>query len=783
MLKKGITIISIVFMTFFVYSQSMNAQTSYYMQSFPNTSNVSGNLDTLSTDFKIVSSAQYTYWALWSWYYDFSDFISENNYFSASSVGAYAGLQYNENGKQSLMSIWKVEYKESQNSETKEVLAENVYPGNEESFDNEGDGVQKFVDYNWKTDNWYRMVIHLWKDKKTNHTFIGQWIEDLDSENWTLLTYYDMKISNISIAASENLLNQFQENFNQQTANEVKEIYIKNNYVKEYDSDTWRSLNRSKLCYWGYGTMVGDHIYDSYNDEYFRLKSGGTGNAHTFTSNDICIDPVEYSINQPNIPSFGNIQIQSLDVSNNTISWEYSQTSTPQETVKITIEDLSDGSKQNIEINRPEIRYYTLSTDLPEEYKITLNSTDIFKSSDTKSVETPSKSKINTLDSLSLIMTPEKDIDFNKDVNTYSVTVKNNVDKVTIVSTLTSNKSTYVEGYGNRTVDLDVGVNEIPVKVKSEFGTINTYTINIKRESMPFLDNLKINGVDLAGFSSDKYAYEIETYDSQINVTADYDSDFTVEGTGEKQLDLGQNIISIIVSNSLNDTSEYILTVITQEREPYLNDLKVDDKTVDNFERTNFIYRLEINKEDIEIKAVSNNKDYPISGDIGEKKLEYGENVYKINVINLFSESNQYILSINRPDDRSNDYTLKSLIISSGNLSFDSNKNTYDVYVSSEIESITIDSELNDKKASYVNGYGNREVELNDDITEVLIKVKAENEEVNTYTLNIIKTKKDQSETVDIDNTFKNKNIFYIIFSFSMVFIGTFIYWQLKYNR
>ena len=121
------------------------------------------------------------------------------------------------------MSIWQTEY--STNGSNKKILnATNVYPGNEGTFDNEGSGVQKFINYNWKTKRWYRMVIHSWYDKQTNHTFAGTWIQDLTDNKWTLLTYYDTNIKHTCFSGS---MEQFQENFDPDYAYEVREMFFK----------------------------------------------------------------------------------------------------------------------------------------------------------------------------------------------------------------------------------------------------------------------------------------------------------------------------------------------------------------------------------------------------------------------------------------------------------------------------------------------------------------------------------------------------------------------------
>ena len=73
-------------------------------------------------------------------------------------------------------------------------------------------------------------------------------------------------------------------------------------------------------------------------------------------------------------------------------------------------------------------------------------------------------------------------INYKAAVNVYNVEVENNIDKVTIESTLYDKKSTYIEDYSNKTVDLKVGMNTFVIQVKAENESINKYTINIIRK-------------------------------------------------------------------------------------------------------------------------------------------------------------------------------------------------------------------------------------------------------------------------------------------------------------
>lgn len=99
-----------------------------------------------------------------------------------------------------------------------------------------------------------------------------------------------------------------------------------------------------------------------------------------------------------------------------------------------------------------------------------------------------------------------------------------------------------------------------------------------------------------------------------------------------------------------------------------------------------------------------------------------------------------YAYIINRIDARSNDSTLKSLSISNATINFNQNLKNYFVDVANDVTEVTITSQLNHGKASYVNGFGNRKVKLNEGKNEVLIKVKAENGSESVYSITITRS-------------------------------------------
>ena len=185
--------------------------------------------------------------------------------------------------------------------------------------------------------------------------------------------------------------------------------------------------------------------------------------------------------------------------------------------------------------------------------------------------------------------------------------------------------------------------------------------------------------------------------------------------------------------------SRSTVTVYIKSSNNSLSSIKIDNKELSNFNENNTIYNLNVNgnTENINISAEKKDSKSSISGDIGNKSLKYGVNTFKIVVTSESGDKKTYEINVTRVDERSHINTLKSLKLSSGNINFNSSINDYNITVKNEIEKITITSELADSKAKYKEDYRNKTIELNEGMNKVSITVIAEDNQENTYNLNI----------------------------------------------
>jgi len=209
-------------------------------------------------------------------------------------------------------------------------------------------------------------------------------------------------------------------------------------------------------------------------------------------------------------------------------------------------------------------------------------------------------------------------------------------------------------------------------------------------------------------------------------------------------------------SIKVNDVSSNINIMSFDNR---LSKLDVSSGNV-NFSPDILSYNIDVNDSFINIDASSVNDSSLVSGDIGRKDLKYGENIFKINVTNEKGDVKTYTLNVNRVDNRSGDSKLSSLNISGYDIKFNKDVFNYNINVSNDVSSVKINAKLNSDKSSFVSGYGSRSVNLKEGLNKYEVKVTAENGTVSTYTLNITRGEKDNSNNNFLEDIqIKDNNI------------------------
>lgn len=144
-------------------------------------------------------------------------------------------------------------------------------------------------------------------------------------------------------------------------------------------------------------------------------------------------------------------------------------------------------------------------------------------------------------------------------------------------------------------------------------------------------------------------------------------------------------------------------------------------------------------------------------------------NIIQVNFkINNNVKSGEYVISIDNPNATdslgngvsiqggthtirilSNINTLSNLNLSYGNINFKENIVYYELTVDNEIDTIEIFAELEEKAASFLEGYGPRKINLSVGNNLIDVKIKSELGEIKTYTLNINRKDKNTNDNKD----------------------------------
>ena len=200
MIKKNLFLLIILIIEPFIISLR-----SKIIYSDLDLSNTSGNFDIFTIDFKGIDIPDNTFWCLLQWQMDLTNL--KKKYTDVQGGISYGGFQTNKNGKKALLSLGEIIYKE--NGEEKKIVPTRLYPKGE----TENEDAYYITEFEWESNVWYRLIFRIWKDHSLGQTFVGEWIQNLSSQEWTLLAYFNTHLTDSFISGK---LKQFQEDYNEE---------------------------------------------------------------------------------------------------------------------------------------------------------------------------------------------------------------------------------------------------------------------------------------------------------------------------------------------------------------------------------------------------------------------------------------------------------------------------------------------------------------------------------------------------------------------------------------
>lgn len=243
-----------------------------YLLVYPMLSETEQRFDFFSVDFRTDSLADYTYWSLVSWWMDYDPFMQENGYTRCDTVGAYAGLQDVGEYTTGITSMWQTDvFRGNEKIET--LVPTCVYPeGRSRHFDNEGSGTSLIVPLVWEAGTWYRFVLRSWQYEDT--TYIGTWLENLETEEVTLIAIYDTHLPDSCLAGG---MYQFLEDYGWETYGEYRQMQLRNYCLRGADTQQWYFPDGASMSIWtDLGYNQGTYRYSA-SDGVFTGETCGLG--------------------------------------------------------------------------------------------------------------------------------------------------------------------------------------------------------------------------------------------------------------------------------------------------------------------------------------------------------------------------------------------------------------------------------------------------------------------------------------------------------------------------
>lgn len=185
----------------------------------------------------------------------------------------------------------------------------------------------------------------------------------------------------------------------------------------------------------------------------------------------------------------------------------------------------------------------------------------------------PSKSANNYLENI-IINNGELKPNFDKNNNSYSITVPNDVESLDL-KLIAEDKNATINIIGND--NFKTGMNVVTIEVRAEDGSIRVYTINATRSEKVNQNKLKdliiSNGEIAPKFDSNKYEYEVSVSGkvNKLDITAlpEFESS-NVEIIGNENLREGNNAILIKVTDENGFVQYYRLNVSKEGKSTFL---------------------------------------------------------------------------------------------------------------------------------------------------------------------------------------------------------------------
>lgn len=367
---------------------------------------------------------------------------------------------------------------------------------------------------------------------------------------------------------------------------------------------------------------------------------------------------------------------------------------------------------------------------------------------------------------------------------TYDYVVPNNINFVNLSATANHSQASVLSG-GIGKKNLNVGNNTFNLTVTAAYGNTETYTINVYRLSNDAtLSAINLtNSISFGNMISGTYTYQTTIpyaiNSTSVSATTNHKNAYVDSGLGNWNLPNSGNLsnnktLVVKAENCLSKyasvpgntctTQNYNLTINREaaSNNSYLKTLTVDGNLVNNFNKTVQEYDLgqvANNKTSLLLNGLVDDTGKATVSGLGTVNLKVGANEFTIKVTAQDNTTRNYKLKVYR---LSNENKLSNLTITSTpqatmSPTFQESFNgTYSYNYDATVTDVTITATVKDTgKASvaiYDNATGATTASLNTKTetfsiatTDVSVVVTAEDGTVNTYTINLVRSKSTDS--------------------------------------
>ena len=361
----------------------------------------------------------------------------------------------------------------------------------------------------------------------------------------------------------------------------------------------------------------------------------------------------------------------------------------------------------------------------------------------------------------------------------YIVYVPNNITSIDL-SADANNEYASIASLGTKS--LNIGENKFDIVVTSQFGNIETYTINVYRlsDDATLKDITLTNGITIGELKDNTYIYNATipyaTKTTYISAIPTHDNAYLDSTLGDINLtnygDTTNKIDIIVKAENCHEeyssipgntctTKTYTLNISRENPSSnnYLGDLRINNTTINNFNKENEIYTIDNVSNDttsINVSAIAEDSKASITIS-GENNLIVGDNVINIIVTAEDGTQKTYKINVRR---LSNDTNLSSLTFTSnpsGTLSPSFTPSftgdytyTYDPTVTSiDVTAYVKDTgkakveiiNITDIDKEFAGTLNNASATFDTSVSKIAVIVKAEDDTTKTYTIILNRTK------------------------------------------